>query len=523
MTSYQDVELIPDQYFIDSASDLPVRQVRYYYLQHLRDNNQLDSQTEYLLDQPDFYYNFMINNYQDMLYQLLSNDIMLNIALNMNNLDDVIDMTLVNSELNQKLKNPFYLQIIKDNVGITRPVIDWLDLLRENSIINPTKYAQICNDVTDYPNGERLLINAVVNNKFDLVELYWKYFDLSIIESCNSIKMFQSILHQCQNVLTINSKLLIKYIIVGIPLNCVFNKQFLPDYFKFIYYKIRPEWPQTVLFSNNNAYNYQFSFDNDDSNNTHNYQLLFDDMFENAIIYDYPLDILFNSSQIIQIENNQLMIDNNTYTINIIHVGPNNLKYINNYDKILKNPRSEMMIQLLKEGVIYTDKIIIPDGLNDGLGLVIYLHEELGLPIISEHIHKAITNDNWNMVEYLISKCDQLTPIDYYIGNVNLRGFKLLYQLFPDQFDNIISKHTNPYHMLGGSDDDPSCIEFINDKLDNYDFASVEKLIYILELDNIKSLATIYKIKQFALINDDIIQLYITRDQSRRLLHYIKM
>lgn len=120
MSSLSDVQIIPDSYFQHNIPSLPVREARYQYLLHLRSLGHLDDQTSHMLDQPEFYYYF-INNIPSP--QLVPNDILLSVALKQDNLDDVIDMSMVNAELNNRLKNNMYIDVIKSNVGISRPIL----------------------------------------------------------------------------------------------------------------------------------------------------------------------------------------------------------------------------------------------------------------------------------------------------------------------------------------------------------------------------------------------------------------
>lgn len=117
-------------------------------------------------------------------------------------------MSLTSTYLNTVLTQPKYIDIIKHNIGVTRPtVLGWPDVIRENSKIHATRYAKLDRTTSDYPTNLQLLQNAVrdhhewqrtpVNeNNLELVEKYWKYFELvPILEVCNTESMFRTIIY----------------------------------------------------------------------------------------------------------------------------------------------------------------------------------------------------------------------------------------------------------------------------------------------------------------------------------------
>lgn len=171
MSTIDDVERIPSSYFEHNLPGTPIKLARYRYLQHLKDTNQLDNTTKQLMDSPDFYYNY-VNNISPI--PSMPGDVLLQIALSMTNLDDVISMSMTSSYLNRVLKDDIYIQTIKHNIGIRRPlVLGWSDLLRENSKVHATRYAKLNQITSDYPTNFQLLINAIRKNNMELVEKYW--------------------------------------------------------------------------------------------------------------------------------------------------------------------------------------------------------------------------------------------------------------------------------------------------------------------------------------------------------------
>lgn len=251
MASLNDIRQIPDSYFHSNLPDTPLPTARYHYLKYLKDSKQLDEATSQLMDQPEFYANYISGEYDG---QLVDNDTLLTIALSMDNLDDVIDMSLVSTHLNDKLKNPVFLNVVKDNVKVIRPIVEsnvcsddgectspWMDLIRENSKIHSTKYARfpMIENVPDFP-IRYLLINAIRDNRLDLVEKYFQYFQYFWVEAfifCNTEVMFRALVHEMMQ-LPIYGKVDTSHPISMskvISLSCVSNGKVNVDYFRFIH------------------------------------------------------------------------------------------------------------------------------------------------------------------------------------------------------------------------------------------------------------------------------------------------
>lgn len=145
MTSLEDVNNIPDSYFRSYSPDLPIPQLRYQYLQHLNNKHQLDASTTYMPNQPSFYYYYTTGNHQSiqsLKHQILPDDVFLNVSLSMTNLDDAIDMSLTST-----LKNSVYLNMIKNNVRVIRPAVDWAELTIFHKMVS--------RDILSHPNISR--------------------------------------------------------------------------------------------------------------------------------------------------------------------------------------------------------------------------------------------------------------------------------------------------------------------------------------------------------------------------------
>lgn len=91
----------------------------------------------------------------------VTTDVMLLIMFNVNNLDDVVDIALTSKQINNQLNTLYMVSLLDRRFNIIRPVINWKDLIRENSKVNPTKYTHIEVNAPDYPSMKTLVRNAL--------------------------------------------------------------------------------------------------------------------------------------------------------------------------------------------------------------------------------------------------------------------------------------------------------------------------------------------------------------------------
>lgn len=113
------------------------------------------------------------------------NDVVIqSIICQADSLDDIIDIALTSSRINNLLKSTYMINVVQERFNIKRPVLDWSDLLRENSKIHATKYAKtsdVYDIYTDYPYVGQLVCNVLRENY--LVDRY--YSDVTISDySC---------------------------------------------------------------------------------------------------------------------------------------------------------------------------------------------------------------------------------------------------------------------------------------------------------------------------------------------------
>lgn len=455
------------------------------------------------------------------MYQLVDNDILISIALSMDNFDQIVNMSSTNSILNQLLKNPLYLETIKNNVGVIRPVIDWKDLMRENSKINPTEYAIICEDVPDYPSYNILLENAISGNRHDLIQKYFQHFIPEMFSNCNSsntLKMLLITLYK-SNLILHNKPDQFEELIIYLNE----DGQFSPEYFKFIHYIIIPQFPSIYIKSNGIVYNVKLR-----------------PRIEDVILADYPLDELFTPN-IINKSSDGIIVDNISYPILSHQVGPNNLKYS---DYILsKNPRSDMIINLIQSGNITNinlqSAVSVSSNVNDnGLDLVKYLVEVNNEIITESLIDDAVSNGNFDIALYLFNNYPNYDndPPEEILSSINLRGLQILHHIYPNQFEDIVTNDiiTVKDNIYGGDNDNPECMLYIHSITGNCNFIfNCDNEYYnMVTMDNIKCASILYNDnKELFKIEHDIDNVIVfseeldiifsmTMDQYRRFKVY---
>lgn len=475
MSSLSDIENIPDSYFKDVAPDLPVMISRYYYIQHLKDNNKLDSDLLQMVNQPDFYY-YYINNMIESQPQF-PNEIILQIALSSDNLDTIINMSLTNSYLNNKLKNKIYLNIIKNNVGVQRPVINWYDLIYENSKIHSTKYLVVDID------GKLLLENAIRDNNLELIEIYWEHFDIQMLLICNTPRTFKALIYEIQQLPKFGYTNYHTNIILSLP--CILDNKFLPEYFKFIYNEIIPQWPQYFILDGVNI------------------RLFINEAFNNAILLDYPIDQLFDHIDIIN-SCHSISVKSLYYYICNNIVGPNNIKYIDKSLIPLDNHNIDMVLELLESNIItdysldkavtagnYLHLIYYDMKLYDfDIDVVKYLVEVKGQVVTKEHINDAMRGCNYDIAVYLFNVYNKPFTLNKYLNHyVDLKCLQTIEYICPGKLKDIIFNISDYHYILGGDNDDISCIVYIYSMIGNYDFLTRRYIKTMISKDNIKCLA----------------------------------
>lgn len=114
------------------------------------------------------------------IIQLIDDDIVQEIALSAKHLDDIIDISLVSSAINNRFKKDNLIDLVAQHLKISRPIINnwtanvdgknvhisrWEELLRENSKIHATKYAH-AQSTDDYPHIRTVIQNVLRENRY---------------------------------------------------------------------------------------------------------------------------------------------------------------------------------------------------------------------------------------------------------------------------------------------------------------------------------------------------------------------
>lgn len=389
----------------------------------------------------------------------------------------------------------------------------------------------------DVPSGKQLLTNAIRENRVDLVQKYFKYFKdhFDLITSCNTESMFRTLLYQIQQFPTkISLPSLIReanIFNVGINPSCVKDDKFLPEFFRFLYNEVNSQWPRPFLFhSTEHAYKKIVKL-----------KLSINNGIRHALIYDYPLDQLVDNVADVLKD-----VFNQKYSKLLSMVGPNNLKHIKYEKYILLNPNTQMVAALLSSGDIqFYDlnlacsarlrKNNISDSPNipvAGTEVVKWLVEDAGVTVQNHHLYAAINYCNWDIARYLAPLLPTrdthgLYQVQFKIG---LYGLQTLYELLPTRFAEIVHQLEDKDLILGGDDDNRSCLQYIFERVNNYKFISFIDWLSMVAMDNIRCLAEVYTktpnaITQGSMIiikNFHTIEVKLTDQQMIRFNSYLK-
>lgn len=255
---------------------------------------------------------------------LMNNDMWNLVVADLPSLDDIVNLLLSNPGLSSEYVPP--LDQIKKQLGITRPLIDtqlctitqfaqykntppyttpWDDLIRENSKIHATRYTTVTGNHSDRPSDSQLLTNAIREDRLDLVELYFPHFTPQHLNDCTSPMMFRALIYESNAThrpyipnQTINH--------VRLQPQLINDNQFNGEMFRFYVDEVAPVIHDN-FFIVSKGHRFTIS-------------LSLDIAIENAIIYDYPLPILWQ--------------------VNPYQVGPNNLHLLpeNRYYLLIFNP-----------------------------------------------------------------------------------------------------------------------------------------------------------------------------------------
>lgn len=390
-------------------------------------------------------------------------DVILDVINNIDNLDDIVGLSLVDQQLNDKLKGMF--KHISKQVGVNRPVLDWYDLIRENSKVNATRYSIIKNYVPDYPDNITLLVNAIISSNYQLIDKYHILNPSDDIIVCLKYAPSVEVALYIEGLIDIyiateNSKYVNHDIgnrIIVDP-SCIVDGQFSVD----LYLHYTNHYLNKVILYGDTIQ----KIINVSLSNSFNSMIKLDiDIIQFTINNQHP--IIINN-----IVNNMIGNENMIY---MDKVGPNNLKYINHLDEfhtmeLFSNPRSQMVIDYIKKNNVHITNEHLLATLepsnhypHDHL-LTQYLIINYGLVPTNKMIDVCIQYGSFKILEYLITIVDY-QGVKYegrYYSQYNLTkdDILLINSVRPDFFNKCYFKDSNN-NIYGGTNDDYSLIKFL--------------------------------------------------------------
>lgn len=424
-------------------------------------------------------------------------DILINISLNSDDLDDVINIALTSKQVNERLNTPYYTKLLAHHLGIDRPVIDWEDLIRENSKIRATKYAKVKDDVVDYPNMRTIVRNALKYNKY--VNKYLEYIELNDIvysTDVDTIKMLFGLLYEkgTDTVTTIKPECLDSDGKFSMSILYTYMDEIIPKYGKYF-------TGSKLIIDLENAINQILIQD-----------IPIDSIFTNITNMNYYISVSTNAGNKYSLKMNNWMI------------GPNNWEYINNYE-IFYNPCTKLVFQnaikippmpfINYSNLQSACQAVTVSDRKPGIEVVKYLVEVVRTEVTNDLVNLALYSYNIQIAQYLIIQLgnsyvfdkDMYTNQKPRFVHIKVEDINLLYQILGDQLHYVLRmfKFINP-------DDDIIVFEMLVGKVPDDYFETL--LTYQIEQDNIRSVAFISK-----QINKTVNGL--TTDQERRLSYYI--
>lgn len=425
------------------------------------------------------------------------------------NLDTLVDLSLTSQVLNHRLK-PFY-KTMAHNVGVKKPVLDWHELIRENSKVNATKYVVTNNNnnvIWDCVSNSTLLYNAVSASDYQLID---KYFNIAsvrgILAYVTNVEIVKYLMGKIEASNGDMIHLSPTFIIDG-QFSHQLYQYFTGDAFRSIILKlgsIRTDIAMERIYAK--ALDQMLLTDTDIGKYT------YDGMPPQVDSINYIMNIARTDS---------LLIDTSL-------VGPTNLKYIRNYTKFGKNPRSEMVIGLIMDGKIPSN----PESLNNVLKgalnpakhlptndiLIRYLVTKWGVVVTNNHINMAIRRGNWVALKYLMTVVNwegvpySVRPY-YDVVELTLEGAQLIHLVRPDLF--ITNKWlTFKGDIYGGITDSPDVLQYVMEVVKpSLEWWSKFRIYDIVYQDNIRTLK--YLITNvpdvFQLVNETIIRNGVVTD-----------
>lgn len=132
---------------------------------------------------------------------------------------------------------------------------------------------------------------------------------------------------------------------------------------------------------------------------------------------------------------------------------------------------------------------------------------------------------------YLVSQHG--LPIAPYDGtprfSVNIKALRTIYHIYPKQLEDILEYYSTMIidDMLGGTNDDTECLDYIFEALGNYDNIKPSFIGRMVSMDNIRCIATIMRKETYLKLDGNTLTIFhrkvdtLTDDQVARLNYYI--
>lgn len=406
---------------------------------------------------------------------MLNDDVLQYMLINFSNLDSIISASKVNKQLNHFLTSR--VQLIANHLNIIRPVINWSDLIRENSKIHATEYAKVTTRIsdddwlTDLVTRDLLLQNAIYEDRDDLVLNYLDILTPDSLIDCQSESMIIFIFHQLSTL--VGTYKPNQYV----NLNCLSpNGKFNDKLFRL--------WNAITIKRINNNLTY------DDCSIVLDYIIELDYAIDMAIRDDYPINKLLDLDSI------------NWNNLNYDNIGKNNLKILTPEGDLIKKYNNTKLLAKYFKIIRYSPPINRVLDYHDGNGdeLIKYVFEDLNYPIDDQVLSIIGNNNHWPAIIYFKDKYPQILNYLYngLVFIITKEVLDYLVQIFPlNRINELISEITIFIGDInGGKNDSPELVQYMDKigiKLNNYDYLiascilkdNIRTAAYVMKLSNI--------------------------------------
>lgn len=428
---------------------------------------------------------------------MLNDDIYSHIVTGLSNLDDIIQLSLTNEYFNNYLTNN--IQMIADHLNITRPVISWQDLIRENSKIHGTRYAKIKSNllgISDLVTRFLLLENVIRDDRLDLIFDYLDILSPDNLIECQSEEMIKFLLSKLSTPVK-RSKHNVSH--ETISLTCQTNGHFNPTLFKL--------WYEDILPSINSNFHYKGL----------NYVIDVNDGVKSAIDDDYPLNHILKLDKVYH-HGDFWLHSNRSSGILLENIGIVNLH-------LLTPPPEKLTI--CKNTKIVADyfksnnyRPFVSFDYIEGMGdeIVRYMFDYLEYPVTESILKRVVELSHFPAINYFKDKHPEILTYKILIGWLPINNYVInwitrIYTI--DQVKDMLQEIVIfKGDIIGGCNDSPQLIKRITDMgiiLDDY----TNLISSAIKWDNMRTTAYIMKISG---INNPLDKFLMSDDTKHRML-----